>query len=42
MFCYTDYFFSLKFVGIVFVVSIISSQVIPESSITLDKHLPFS
>ena len=34
-------FFSLKFVGMVFVVSIISSHVITESSIILAKYLPF-
>ena len=33
-------FFSLKFVGMVFDSSIISSQIITESSIILNKYLP--
>ena len=49
-FCFTVYFISLKFIGIVFVsssfdlafVSIISSYVTTESSIILAKYFPFS
>ena len=40
-FCFTDYIFSLKFVGILLVSSVISSHAITESSIILAKYLPF-
>ena len=33
--------FSLKFVGTVFIFSVISSHVISESSVILAKYLPF-
>ena len=47
MFYFTDYLFSLNFVGIafaetVFVTSIISSLVITESHIIIYNYLPFS
>ena len=42
MLCFTDCFFSLKFVGIVFVSSIILLHETTESSIILVKYLPFS
>ena len=41
-FSFCKLLFSLKFVGIVFVSSLISSQLITESSILLAKYLPFS
>ena len=40
--CFTGCLFSLKFVGIVFVSSIISSHVITESSVVLAKYVSFS
>ena len=42
MFCFTCYYFSLKFLGIVFASSILSLHVITGSSIILAKYMPFS
>ena len=43
MLCFTGSFTHLKFIGIVFVsTSIISSRVIPESTIILAQYFPFS
>ena len=39
---FTDIFFSLKFVGTIFVSSITSSPIITESLVILAKHLPYS
>ena len=39
--CFTSYLFSLKLVGTVFVVSLFSSHLITESSVTHAKYFPF-